>query len=212
MAADIVFWLFALQEVQRRKAAQAESDRLKAELEKLRPQLAASAGKVAELQAANAELRVTLGELRQQLQDEAAGVVPPGGSSSSSNAVLVGQLQQQLAQREGEVAGLRQALHDAERRLAAAGLQESVRSSSRGGSGSQEAAAQLAALQQRVVQLERENGDLRNELNAFDPAFFDEIEDLKHNHHQLQQRCAEQASLISRLQAQLPAAAMTASR
>lgn len=199
-----------LQEVQRRKAAQAEADRVKAELDKLRPQLAASAGKISELQAANAELRVTLGELRLQLQDEAAGVVRPANSSSSSSSAAgnaaIGQLQQQLAQRDAEVAGLQQALGNAERRLAG------MHSSSSSTPGSHEAAAQLAALQQRVVLLERENGDLRNELNAFDPAFFDEIEDLKHSHHQLQQRCAEQASLITRLQAQLPAAAMAATR
>jgi chromosome segregation ATPase len=199
-----------VQEVQRRKAAQAESDRLKAELEKLRPQLSASAGKVAELQAANAELRVTLGELRQQLQDEAAGVVRPAGSSSASSAAIA-QLQQQLTQRDADIAGLRQALGDADRRLAAAAA-AGVQGSSRGVPGGSEAAAQLSALQQRVVLLERENGDLRSELNAFDPAFFDEIEDLKHSHHQLQQRCAEQASLISRLQAQLPAAAVAAIR
>jgi predicted RNase H-like nuclease (RuvC/YqgF family) len=197
-----------LQEVQRRKAAQAESDRLEAELKKLRPQLTASAGKVAELQAANAELRITLNELRQQLQDEAAGMVrPAGGSSAAAANAAIGQLQQQLAQREADVAGLRQALNEAERRLAS--MQSS---SSRTATGSHEAAAQLAALQQRVAVLERENGDLRNELNAFDPAFFDEIEDLKHSHHQLQQRCAEQASLITRLQAQPPAAAMAATR
>jgi predicted RNase H-like nuclease (RuvC/YqgF family) len=194
-----------LQEVQRRKAAQAESDRLKAEVDKLRPQLTATAGKVAELQAANAELRVTLGELRQQLQDEAAGVVRPAGSSNANSATIA-QLQQQLTQRDAAVAGLRQALGDAEQRVATAAASAGVPGNSRGTLGSSEAAAQLSALQQRVVMLERENGDLRSELNAFDPAFFDEIEDLKHSHHQLQQRCAEQASLISRLQAQLPAA------
>jgi chromosome segregation ATPase len=201
-----------LQEVQRRKAAQAESDRLKAELDKLRPQLSATAGKVAELQAANAELRVTFGELRQQLQDEAAGVVRPPGSSSNANSAAVAQLQQQLAQRDAEVAGLQQALGDAERRLATAAASAGAQGSSRGALSSSEAAAQLSALQQRVVMLERENGDLRSELNAFDPAFFDEIEDLKHSRHQLQQRCAEQASLISRLQAQVPAAAVAAIR
>jgi chromosome segregation ATPase len=195
-----------LQEVQRRKAAQAESDRLKAELDKLRPQLTATAGKVAELQAANAELRVTLGELRRQLQDEAAGVVRPAGSSSNANSATIMQLQQQLTQRDAQVAGLRQALGDAEQRVATAAASAGVQGNSRGTLGSSEAAAQLSALQQRVVMLDRENGDLRSELNAFDPAFFDEIEDLKHSHHQLQQRCAEQANLISRLQAQLQAA------
>ena len=49
----------------------------------------------------------------------------------------------------------------------------------------------------RVAALQAENDDLRAELNAFDPAFFEEIEDLKHAHHVLQQRCAEQERALA---------------
>lgn len=102
-----------LQEVQRRKAAQQESERLKAELQKLRPQLTASDTKVSELQSANAELRVALNELKQQLQ---AGTAP----SAADSAVAVAQLQQQLAAKDAEVAGLRRVLGGLEQQLAAA--------------------------------------------------------------------------------------------
>jgi hypothetical protein len=40
-------------------------------------------------------------------------------------------------------------------------------------------------LQERLAALEAENRDLRTELDAFDPQFFEEIEDMKHEHHQL---------------------------
>ncbi len=43
----------------------------------------------------------------------------------------------------------------------------------------------LAALRSRLSEVEAENGDLKAELNAFDPRFFDEIEDLKHEHYVL---------------------------
>lgn len=183
------------QEVQQRKAAKKESARQQAELEKLKPQLAASDTKLVELQAANAELRVTVAELKQQLDP-------------STGAAAVGQLQQQLAQRSAEVAGLKRMLEDLQQQLAAAGLlaQQSLSNAAGGAGGVQ---LQLAVLKDRVAVLEHENDDLRSELNAFDPAFFDEIEDLKHNHHQLQQTCAAQATLICQLQSQLeqPAAA-----
>lgn len=52
-------------------------------------------------------------------------------------------------------------------------------------------------------ELELENTDLRNELNAFDPSFFDEIEDLKHEHFQLSDRCAQYEQTIRDLQEQL---------
>lgn len=62
---------------------------------------------------------------------------------------------------------------------------------------------QLAVLKDKVAAIERENNDLKSELNAFDPAFFEEIEDLKHDHYQLQQTCSSQAGLIDQLRAQL---------
>jgi hypothetical protein len=37
----------------------------------------------------------------------------------------------------------------------------------------------------QVRKLQQENDDLRGELNSLDPAFFDEIEDLKYNHNEM---------------------------
>jgi len=36
-----------------------------------------------------------------------------------------------------------------------------------------------------VAKLKSENDELKGELNCFDPAFFDEIEDLKYNHNEM---------------------------
>lgn len=35
------------------------------------------------------------------------------------------------------------------------------------------------------TQVEAENADLKSELNAFDPRFFDEVEDMKHSNYVL---------------------------
>ncbi|TPX68705.1 hypothetical protein SpCBS45565_g02947 [Spizellomyces sp. 'palustris'] len=43
---------------------------------------------------------------------------------------------------------------------------------------------ELAALQSRLNQVERENAELKDELAAFDPAFFEELEDLKWNYRE----------------------------
>ncbi|KNC97427.1 uncharacterized protein SPPG_09464 [Spizellomyces punctatus DAOM BR117] len=43
---------------------------------------------------------------------------------------------------------------------------------------------ELAALQNRLDQVERENAELKDELAAFDPAFFEELEDLKWNYRE----------------------------
>ncbi len=40
---------------------------------------------------------------------------------------------------------------------------------------------------------------MRSELSAFDPDFFEEIEQLKYEHHQLTQRCSEQQRTIALL-------------
>lgn len=58
---------------------------------------------------------------------------------------------------------------------------------------------QLETLQTRVSDLEGENADMRSELSAFDPDFFEEIEQLKYEHHQLTQRCDEQQRTIALL-------------
>ncbi|QDZ23166.1 putative centrosomal protein [Chloropicon primus] len=57
----------------------------------------------------------------------------------------------------------------------------------------------------KARELELENTDLRTELNAFDPSFFEEIEDLKHEHFQLTQRCSSYESEIRDLRADLAA-------
>lgn len=44
---------------------------------------------------------------------------------------------------------------------------------------------------------------MREELSAFDPAFFDEIEDLKYDHSQLQIQCAEYENIVRELSGQL---------
>jgi len=75
------------------------------------------------------------------------------------------------------------------------------------GSSTVNAAASLQQLQERLEILQGENADLRHELSAFDPAFFEELEDLKLHHHQLTQTCAAQATLIQHLTAQLSQAA-----
>jgi len=57
----------------------------------------------------------------------------------------------------------------------------------------------MEELQERVSALEGENADMRSELSAFDPDFFEEIEQLKYEHHQLTQRCSEQQRTIALL-------------
>ena len=63
---------------------------------------------------------------------------------------------------------------------------------------------QLETLQTRVSDLEGENVDMRSELSAFDPDFFEEIEQLKYEHHQLTQRCDEQQRTIALLTREAP--------
>ncbi|KAL3136227.1 hypothetical protein ABBQ32_007239 [Trebouxia sp. C0010 RCD-2024] len=66
-----------------------------------------------------------------------------------------------------------------------------------------EAAEEIANLRDRIMQVEAENADMREELSAFDPAFFDEIEDLKYDHHQLQVQCLEYENIVRELSGQL---------
>jgi len=61
----------------------------------------------------------------------------------------------------------------------------------------------LSKMQRAVASLQAENRDLKNELNAFDPAFFDEIEDLKHSHALLSTACSEYEVLLRRYTAEL---------
>jgi chromosome segregation ATPase len=179
--------LLCVQEVQQRKAAQKEADKLRLELGTLKPQLSAASSRVAELQAANAALRVSVNDLKQRLLLAADGVQQQDGEALAAAA-----LRQQLERSEAEAAGLKQQVtalqqQDAGRNAGAAG----------------EASQQVQALQQQVAVLQQENQELRQELGAFDPAFFEELEDLKHSHHQLQQKAVAQAKLIRQLQNQL---------
>ena len=62
----------------------------------------------------------------------------------------------------------------------------------------------LSVCRQQLAELQSENEDLRQELGAFEPSFFEEIEDLKHDHHILQSKCEQYEQVISNLSAQLP--------
>lgn len=190
--------LRCLQEVQQRKAAQKEADKLRLELSTFKPQLSAANSKVAELQAANAALRVSVNDLKQRLLLAADGVPVPmtAGQTASQqqqhggDADAVTTLQQQLARSEADAAQLKQQVVAMERQVGR----------SAGGAGDSE---QLQSLQEQVSVLQKDNQELRQELGAFDPAFFEELEDLKHSHHQLQQKAVAQAKLIRQLQNQL---------
>ena len=50
-----------------------------------------------------------------------------------------------------------------------------------------------------MATLEAENMEMSSELAAIDPAFFEELEDLKHDHHVLQQRCAQLEGVLEGL-------------
>ena len=61
----------------------------------------------------------------------------------------------------------------------------------------------MRALKEQQAELEAENRDLKNELNAFDPAFFEEIEDMKHEHHQLSLQVRQYEDMLRELTAAL---------
>ena len=56
---------------------------------------------------------------------------------------------------------------------------------------------EIIDLRGQLAALQLENEDLKKELNAFEPAFFEEIEDLKFQHLQLQKHCAALESQLS---------------
>eukprot|EP00892_Ulva_mutabilis_P008411 jgi/Ulvmu1/5942/UM026_0064.1 len=64
-------------------------------------------------------------------------------------------------------------------------------------------AQQTLALDKRITDVCAENEALRRELNAFDPEFFDEIEDLKFERHQLAEQVERYAARIQLLAAEL---------
>ena len=54
----------------------------------------------------------------------------------------------------------------------------------------------------KVRQLEDENRDLRSELSSFDPAFWEEIEDLKYREHEAKQLNRRYETMLSQLSQQ----------
>lgn len=58
-------------------------------------------------------------------------------------------------------------------------------------------------MQQHLAEVTAENVALRQELNAFDPEFFDEIEDLKFERYQLAEQVKRYKARISGLAEQL---------
>lgn len=55
----------------------------------------------------------------------------------------------------------------------------------------------------QISELEAENADLRAELNAFDPAFWDEVMSMKAQHGQLSRKVAQYEDMIIDLSARL---------
>lgn len=55
-------------------------------------------------------------------------------------------------------------------------------------------------LEERIKELENENAKLRSELDAFDPSFFEEIEDLKHDHYLLTQKVHQYEEIIAQME------------
>jgi len=95
---------------------------------------------------------------------------------------------------ERELAHRAEELTRVQRRLDAAGAGEGGASRSELADARQRlrhAESTHATMVRDLRELEGENAALRSELSALSPAFFDEVEDLKLAHHELQQRCAE---------------------
>ncbi|MEW5303376.1 MAG: hypothetical protein WDW36_006076 [Sanguina aurantia] len=178
-----------MQEVGRRRECQREAEARHAEAESLRKQLQSARHMLGEVQASNAELRNTV-------RDQQTGSSQAGGAAG---AALRG-LERSLAQREAEVSALRQGLAES---MAARQAQAGQAAQHTGGAGSSSSSGRVAELESQLHESQVENQDLRNELNAFDPGFFEEIEDLKHEHHQLTGRAAEYERTIAQLSAQL---------
>lgn len=192
----------AVQEVQQRKSAQKQIDRLRAELDQLKPQLTAANEKVAELQATNAALRVSVNDLKQRLllATDNAPTLAAAGSEQQQQQQQQIQQQQDDSSSQHELGRMKQVL--AQRDAELARLQQQQQAATAGGPDTSQQ-QQLVALRQHAAVLQQENEELRQELAAFDPAFFEELEDLKHSHHQLQQKATAQAKLIRQLQSQL---------
>lgn len=57
--------------------------------------------------------------------------------------------------------------------------------------------------EEHVKKLENENAKLKSELDAFDPTFFEEIEDLKHDHYLLTQKVQQYEEIIAQMETPL---------
>lgn len=122
------------------------------------------------------------------LQQQAAALQRMLAGGESAALARAQELQQELLAREAEGLALRQR---------AAVLQQQVQQAQQ-----RQGSAEAQQLQEQVRQLQQQNEELTAELAAFEPEFFEEIEDLKHEHHQLTVRCAEHEHTIQQLRAQ----------
>ncbi|GFR41280.1 hypothetical protein Agub_g1955 [Astrephomene gubernaculifera] len=173
-------------EVTKRKEMQRAAEVARGEVERLKQQLAASSRMVAELQSANAELRR---QLRAAPGTAAAAAGGAHGVGVAELGVQLSNLEMLLGQRDEEVAALRGALAARDTEL------ESLR----GAGGSSGGSSEVESLRRRLAELERDNEDLQNELNAFDPDFWDEIMEMKKQHLVLSETVGKYEELIVEL-------------
>ncbi|KAL0030510.1 hypothetical protein WJX79_000290 [Trebouxia sp. C0005] len=136
-----------------------------------------------QMQAANAALKKQLKPLQE------------GHFQAKALAEQVEGLQAAVDSKDAELVTLRKTLQHKEAQVEQLKVAE--------GAIDEEIAQEIATLRDRLALIETENADMREELSAFDPAFFDEIEDLKYDHHQLQLQCTEYESIVRELSAQL---------
>ncbi|KAG2499296.1 hypothetical protein HYH03_002874 [Edaphochlamys debaryana] len=187
-------------ELSRRKEAVKDAETARAETERLRQQAAVSSRMVTELQAANAELRRQL-KIAQGSAAQAAAAAGAGrGPGVAELAVRLSNMEVLLGQREEEVAALRGAVAQRDAEL------DAVRGPGGGGagpSGSGPGGPEVAALRRQLRELEAENEDLRNELNAFDPSFWDEVMEMKQQHAELSRTVGRYEELIVELSERL---------
>ncbi|KAG2443036.1 hypothetical protein HYH02_009451 [Chlamydomonas schloesseri] len=191
-------------EVSKRKDAQREVEGLRGEVERAKAGLAASSRMVAELQAANAELRKQVRNAQTAAASASAAAPGPGVAELG---VQLSNLEMLLGQREEELAALRGALAARDSEL------EALRGPGGAGAvGGGAGGAEAAALRRQLRELEAENEDLRNELNAFDPSFWDEVMEMKRQHAELSKQVAEYEDTITELSDRLGVAPRLAPR
>ncbi|KAK3238116.1 hypothetical protein CYMTET_51864 [Cymbomonas tetramitiformis] len=135
------------------------------------------------LEELNADLR------RQLRQAEAGAKSQPSTAEVAELRAEVDQLEKNLQAKARAVSALQRQLEEADREMehlkSAAAAPRMAPAGERAKEELAAARGRINSLQQDLAVCQTENRDLKNELNAFDPAFFDEIEDLKHDHHEL---------------------------